>query len=426
MAAERGSRSRRGRGKRKCLMSSKDRKCEVSAPRFSFVPELPGSEGEMERRLEDILLRIAMETQEIKDLEQQLTEGQILANDALRKDLEGIISGLQQYYKSLTVQTSEAEQKVERLEVENESLRRRLEDTHRYCRRLEEQATAHKQAHSEDDKLSEMQPHTDRIRAKQRPRSRSRRDGESCLKDPTNCSNISAGPLDLHLLSSPEKEKEHRYHQHTETNDSEDDSGTLHCSAVGPSDGHRQSDRLRFEAEKLQRSLKKHRRVLGVCDEVWCVEQTLMKRRAELRRAQRLLQEAHSSTAQAQSEAEEWQRRAKDSIASLQQTQIQLREIQDEMQTLRKSRRVQNLDQSPILDFHSSDALASLRNQARESTAERRETTAAENTRAERARIQPQDHCAVSGAAAGGAVVSQEHFGLSHSRRTTETGASSV
>ncbi|KAJ3603498.1 hypothetical protein NHX12_028243, partial [Muraenolepis orangiensis] len=59
---------------------------------------------ELEARLEDMLSRIAMETLEIKQLEQQLTEGQILVNEALQADLQGIVSGIQEYMGGLRLQ----------------------------------------------------------------------------------------------------------------------------------------------------------------------------------------------------------------------------------------------------------------------------------------------------------------------------------
>lgn len=85
----------------------------------------------LEDRLGDMLSRIAMETQEIKELEQQLTDGeeltdqseglsgtggtqsynqhtvpagQILANEALQRDLEGIVCGLQEHLRGLREQ----------------------------------------------------------------------------------------------------------------------------------------------------------------------------------------------------------------------------------------------------------------------------------------------------------------------------------
>lgn len=88
----------------------------------------------MEGRLDDLLSRIAMETQEIRELEQQLTDGeekpdqserafrdrglsdwlldssgvrpagQILANEALQRDLQEVICGLQEYLRGLRLQ----------------------------------------------------------------------------------------------------------------------------------------------------------------------------------------------------------------------------------------------------------------------------------------------------------------------------------
>ncbi|XP_061749598.1 centriolin-like isoform X2 [Nerophis ophidion] len=84
---------------------------------------------ELDGRLDNALSRIAMETQEIKELEKQLTEGQLLANEVLRRDLEGLLGGLQDYLRELTAEAS--------------GVRRRLEDTQRHCRRLEDSSRSH-------------------------------------------------------------------------------------------------------------------------------------------------------------------------------------------------------------------------------------------------------------------------------------------
>ncbi|KAM6169652.1 centriolin isoform 2-T2 [Rhynchocyon petersi] len=81
---------------------------------------------QLESRLDEILSRIAQETEEIKDLEQQLTEGQIAANDALKKDLEGVISGLQEYLGNVKGQATQAQNECKRLQDEKESLLQRL------------------------------------------------------------------------------------------------------------------------------------------------------------------------------------------------------------------------------------------------------------------------------------------------------------
>ncbi|KAJ8379726.1 hypothetical protein SKAU_G00005040 [Synaphobranchus kaupii] len=84
---------------------------------------------ELEGRLDDMLNRIAKETEEIKDLEQQLTDGQIAANETLKKDLEGIIAGLQEYLQGIKGQARRAQADCHRLEREKDALQRRLEDS---------------------------------------------------------------------------------------------------------------------------------------------------------------------------------------------------------------------------------------------------------------------------------------------------------
>ncbi|XP_068105155.1 centriolin isoform X2 [Hyperolius riggenbachi] len=83
---------------------------------------------QLEGRLDEMLSRIARETEEIKDLEQQLTEGQIAANEALKRDLEGIISGLQEYLESVKGQAKQANDECRELQAEREVLLQRLEE----------------------------------------------------------------------------------------------------------------------------------------------------------------------------------------------------------------------------------------------------------------------------------------------------------
>ncbi|XP_029365490.1 centriolin-like isoform X4 [Echeneis naucrates] len=94
--------------------------------------------GEVEGRLDDMLTRIAMETQEIKELEQQLTDGQILVNEVLQRDLEGIIFSLQEYLRGLREQARRTQQQVHSLQDENQNLKRHLEDTQRHCGQLDD------------------------------------------------------------------------------------------------------------------------------------------------------------------------------------------------------------------------------------------------------------------------------------------------
>ncbi|XP_078238967.1 centriolin isoform X2 [Pogona vitticeps] len=83
---------------------------------------------ELEGRLDEILSRIAKETEEIQDLEQQLTDGQIAANEALKKDLEAIIAGLQEYLESIKGQAKLASEECRELRKDKEGLLQRLEE----------------------------------------------------------------------------------------------------------------------------------------------------------------------------------------------------------------------------------------------------------------------------------------------------------
>ncbi|NXA34778.1 CNTRL protein, partial [Eudromia elegans] len=81
---------------------------------------------QLESRLDEMLSRIAKETEEIKDLEQQLTDGQIATNEALKRDLEGIIIGLQEYLESVKGQAKQASDECKELQKDKESLLQKL------------------------------------------------------------------------------------------------------------------------------------------------------------------------------------------------------------------------------------------------------------------------------------------------------------
>ncbi|NWT00593.1 CNTRL protein, partial [Mionectes macconnelli] len=83
---------------------------------------------QLESRLDEMLSRIAKETEEIKDLEQQLTDGQIATNEALKRDLESIITGLQEYLQSVKCQARQANEECKKLQKDKESLLERLAD----------------------------------------------------------------------------------------------------------------------------------------------------------------------------------------------------------------------------------------------------------------------------------------------------------
>ncbi|NWR74795.1 CNTRL protein, partial [Centropus unirufus] len=83
---------------------------------------------QLEGRLDEMLSRIAKETEEIRDLEQQLTDGQIATNEALKRDLESIIIGLQEYLGSVKCQAKRANDECKELQKDKESLLQRLAD----------------------------------------------------------------------------------------------------------------------------------------------------------------------------------------------------------------------------------------------------------------------------------------------------------
>ncbi|XP_075881645.1 uncharacterized protein LOC142887705 isoform X5 [Nelusetta ayraudi] len=106
--------------------------------------------------------------------------------------------------------------------------------------------------------------------------------------------------------------------------------------------------KLKLEAKQLRRSLRRQRRQVAlVCDEVECVEKTLLKRRAELRQADRLLLEAWScisSTRQkassAQQQADLSQHTAERSATCLTEA---VRDLQEEAEQLRRRRQEEEL-----------------------------------------------------------------------------------
>ncbi|XP_037735296.1 centriolin isoform X1 [Chelonia mydas] len=92
---------------------------------------------QLESRLDEMLSRIARETEEIKDLEQQLTDGQIAANEALKRDLEGIIIGLQEYLESVKDQAKQASDECRELRKDKETLLQRLAELEEERNQLE-------------------------------------------------------------------------------------------------------------------------------------------------------------------------------------------------------------------------------------------------------------------------------------------------
>ncbi|XP_048046039.1 centriolin isoform X1 [Megalobrama amblycephala] len=116
---------------------------------------------ELESRLDDMITRIHKETQEIKELEQQLTDGQIAANEALKRDLEGIISGLQEYLQGMKEQARRAQSDCRRLQREKDALQHLLCEKELQCTQLEKDARS---AENTQEELQHQQQELEDLR----------------------------------------------------------------------------------------------------------------------------------------------------------------------------------------------------------------------------------------------------------------------
>lgn len=63
--------------------------------------------------------------------------GQIAANEALKKDLESVISGLQEYLETVKGQASQAQKECRKLQEEKETLLQRLREVEQERDQLE-------------------------------------------------------------------------------------------------------------------------------------------------------------------------------------------------------------------------------------------------------------------------------------------------
>uniref|UniRef100_A0A673ILC1 Centriolin n=1 Tax=Sinocyclocheilus rhinocerous TaxID=307959 RepID=A0A673ILC1_9TELE len=106
---------------------------------------------ELESRLDDMITRIYKETQEIKELEQQLTDGQIAANEALKRDLEGISAGLQEYLQGVKDQARRAKLDCRHLQREKDALQCLLCEKEQQCTQLQKEALSAKSAQELED-----------------------------------------------------------------------------------------------------------------------------------------------------------------------------------------------------------------------------------------------------------------------------------
>ncbi|KAK5622547.1 hypothetical protein CRENBAI_001788 [Crenichthys baileyi] len=464
--------------------------CPCDRMRVQLLSAMSRKDGELEGRLDNLLSRIAMETQEIKELEQQLTSGQILANEALQKDLEEVICGLQEYLRGMRQQAWRSQLQVHVLQTENQSLQRLLEDAQRHCRQLDDtqqeelsalwteaHALSHRQVElkeglqqlkeelTQQDGNQRLQVQLDQSKS-QLNQSKTQlerftvglselQENQRALKDKVSSKDLLFGSIeqlekstqgnltsrqelqqgqnqtveqdsDWELKEELQRLRDHLLRSHSRTglvqlnlapslasrgtqdsglglqylsspdrgqpqqqdglpaggesvsgveipptppNPSEGVSAGI-SEAQGPPMGlsrllcgpptggaaqccsikHHRDKGSRCVSEcvhkveakkKLQRSLRRHRSVLQVCDELECLEETLLQRRAELRQADRLLLEAQSCRQTARRTADRLQHRLEDSATCLLEATQRLRKLQEDAEQLRRKREVE-------------------------------------------------------------------------------------
>ncbi|XP_019741284.1 centriolin-like isoform X2 [Hippocampus comes] len=337
--------------------------------------------SDMNARLEDALSRIAVEAQEIQELEQQLTDGQILANELLQKDLEGILGGLQEYLRGLRLKASE-------LQAENENLQRHLEDAQRHRKKLEDTARVCDQMAAQQEALAALKMEAQVLKwqkagleaelkemreelnqqltlgqkTKTRTSVEQTQQQMARLQDQPDQNRIAqleerVTQYQNHITQLQEQSSNHHKHidqledqltryrkRITQLEDSvahhhhkcilqpEFQSTATVVSARTP--GRGRACRLLGGANGKP---KPHadRSVLQLCEEVQCVEQTLHKRRAELREADRRLMHVHARFQSNQAASQH-------SATTLKQMALRLRVLQDEEAELRRRTRAEH------------------------------------------------------------------------------------
>ncbi|KAM9699999.1 uncharacterized protein ACNS7B_003442 [Menidia menidia] len=337
---------------------------------------MSGRRSQLEGRLDDLLSRIAMETQEIKELEQQLTDGQILANEALQRDLEGVITRLQRYLRGLRQQVAsdpgvsqslgpgsymiqvldrahatavtlfqvlarahipavfqvlsrpqapavtmfqvlarahvpaatalDSQLQVERLQAENQQLQLRLEDTQRHCRQLEDRARVQDQArmvtkeeldrvrcsvhvvlqvagdHQNQNQNQDQDQDHDQI-----PELKAHQNQDLAQKAWLEEEKKKLKEEKKNLL---EEKKKKRLEEEKKKKKLEEEKKKL----------EEEKKKLELQIQELREALRRHRSLLVLCEDLVCLERTLLRRRSELRQADRLLLEAQRIRARTQ------------------------------------------------------------------------------------------------------------------------------
>ncbi|XP_074654226.1 uncharacterized protein LOC141908208 isoform X2 [Tubulanus polymorphus] len=110
--------------------------------------------SDMQRQLDNMLARIAKETSDIKRLEQQLRDGQAAQNDEMKAELEGIITGLQDYLWNVRKQADIQRESYNDMLREKESLVRKLQNLEGEMSMMETEAGDYKELQK---RLAEME-----------------------------------------------------------------------------------------------------------------------------------------------------------------------------------------------------------------------------------------------------------------------------
>ncbi|XP_061624875.1 uncharacterized protein LOC133475676 isoform X2 [Phyllopteryx taeniolatus] len=306
---------------------------------------------DVDGRLDDVLSRIAMETQEIQELEQQLTDGQILANELLQKDLEGILDGLPEYLRGLRLKASD-------LQAENEGHQRHPEDAQSRRRQLDDSARARAQMAVRQEAPAgpktearalkrqkagleaELRKLREELNQQFRPGQRS---SPTTGTDQTQEKRL--GPRDRPEDRRPGSVATGRTSRGKDAACPSGGAARAHVDSLlhdknntkqKPRQGNQPLHRTnRFVRERRDDSTTVCARVLRVCGEVRCVERTLDKRRAELREADRRLTDARACFRTNQAACQR-------SATCLKQIALRLRVLRDEEAELSRRMRAEH------------------------------------------------------------------------------------
>ncbi|XP_015250753.1 PREDICTED: centriolin isoform X1 [Cyprinodon variegatus] len=343
-------------------------------------------DGELESRLDDLVSRIAMETQEIRELEQQLTRGQTLASEALQKDLQEVICGLQEYLSGLRQQVPKhlEDAQLSALWAEAQALRDRQVELEAELQRLREELNrlvgdVQVQLDQSSAQFNQTRIQLERFTAglsepqqdQRKPMLKVRsvqqlggltqdlqldqnQGGSWISKEKLQApSLLSQGTLDsglgLQYSSSPDRGQQRGCVCGRATPPDPSDPPRCPRGVLRrPPAGGALKPVSQQDPDQEKKQLRRHRSVLQVCDELQCLERTLLRRRAELRRADRLLLEAQSCTRTARRNADTLQLRLEDGASCLLEAGQRLRKLKEEAELLRRKKEEEEVRLSQV------------------------------------------------------------------------------